>query len=329
MGELGHLLDLAQQRRESLVQKLAAENTDCRRLFHGTVEGRSGLTVDKYGPLVLAQTFHEPLSDLELSALVDRFGEWLVYNHRGELETRFQFHTPEPQAMEPVWASEFGLNYSIQARHKGLDPHLFLDLRVGRRWVLENASDQQVLNLFAYSCGLGQAAVAAGATEVWNVDFSGAALRVGQLNLRHNGLPESRVRFIKEDIFPVLWQLSGIGVKGKRARRGFTKFSQREFDLVLLDPPAFAKGPFHTVDLVNDYQSLFKPALLCLKPGGRILATNNLASVSRDTFEAVLTRCAEKAGRPLQELAWLTPEEDFPSFDGQHPLKIAVARITE
>jgi 23S rRNA (cytosine1962-C5)-methyltransferase len=102
---------------------------------------------------------------------------------------------------------------------------------------------------------------------------------------------------------------------------------RRDFDLVILDPPALAKGPFHTVDLVNDYQSLFKPSLLACAPGGTVLAANNVGSVSREVFGKQLERCADKAGRPLRGLEWLNPDEDFPSFDGHHPLKIAVCLV--
>lgn len=325
--DLAQMLDRAEVRREELRAALSREQTDSYRLFHGTVEGKSGLTIDRYGTLVLAQTFHQPLSPSELSLLVTRFGRRLVYNHRGDKESRFDFHTPPAEALEPVTATELGLKYSIVARHKGLDPHLFLDLRMGRRWLMENAAGCRVLNLFAYSCGMGQVAAFAGATEVWNVDFSASALRVGESNLVLNGIDPAGVRFIKQDVYPVIWQLSGLGVKGKRARRRFQTFPRKEFDLVLLDPPARARGPFHSVDLINDYQSLFKPSLLCLAEGGRVLAANNVAAVSQEDFEHVLVRCAEKAGRPLRSLDWLTPDPDFPSSDGEHPLKVAICQV--
>lgn len=326
---LSSLLEKAEKARASLVQRLAAEETDCWRLFHGVVEGRSGLTVDRYGTLVLAQTFRDPLGPEELSCLQQRYGERLVYNHRGgSKKERFSYHSPSPQAELSV-CRELGLKYAIRARHEGLDPHLFLDFRVGRRWALANSRERSVLNLFSYSCGLGQVALAGGAREVWNVDFSDSALAVGRENLTLNGLTSEGVTFLRQDAFPVLWQLSGMGVKGRRARRPFKKLEPRSFDLVLLDPPARAKGPFHNVDLINDYQSLFKPALLCCAPGGTVLAANNVGSVEPEAFEATLRRCAEKAGLPLAELTWLTPDEDFPSFDGRHPLKLVLCRLAD
>ena len=59
---------------------------------------------------------------------------------------------------------------------------LFLDLRAGRRWVKGAAHDKTVLNLFAYTCGIGVAALAGGARQVVNVDFARSALAVGEAN---------------------------------------------------------------------------------------------------------------------------------------------------
>jgi 23S rRNA (cytosine1962-C5)-methyltransferase len=78
------------------------------------------------------------------------------------------------------------------------------------------------------------------------------------------------------------------------------------------------------VDIARDYSSLFKPAVLATTPGGRVLATNHLASVDCDEWIELLRRCAKKAGRPLRDVELLRPEADFPSFDGRSPLKLAV-----
>ena len=327
MEDLFELLYQAQLRRAELLAELEGEQTDCWRLFHGVSEGLNGLTIDRYGPIILAQTFRGPLTPFEIDALKERYGPGFVYNHRGSKRVSFTLHRLGPDDISEGICQEFGLKYSIKARHRGLDPHLFLDLRSGRRWLLQHSQGKSVLNLFAYSCSLGQVALSAGAQEVWNVDFSDSALEIGRVNLKLNSLPGERVRFLKEDVFPVLWQLTGLGVKGKRARRPFEKVEPRSFDLVLLDPPAKAQGPFQTVDLVNDYQSLFKPALLVCAEGGTVLATNNVGSVDRQSFAEQLLRCAEKAGRPLKSLEWLLPDADFPSFDGQHPLKVAICSL--
>jgi 23S rRNA (cytosine1962-C5)-methyltransferase len=97
---------------------------------------------------------------------------------------------------------------------------------------------------------------------------------------------------------------------------------------VVLDPPAWSKSPFGAVDVAGDYASLFKPAVLATRPGGgRIIATNHVASVELETWVEALKRCAAKAGRPLRSVQPLAPEGDFPSFDGKHPLKIVVCEV--
>ena len=95
----------------------------------------------------------------------------------------------------------------------------------------------------------------------------------------------------------------------------------------MLDPPRFAKGTFGTIDVVHDYQSLFKPALLALSPGGAIVATNHVPGVPASDWHDALRRCALKAGRPLRDLEPVPVDADFPSFDGAPPLKVVIARI--
>ena len=121
----------------------------------------------------------------------------------------------------------------------------------------------------------------------------------------------------------MLRQLSGLGIKGRARKRSFKRMRPEQFDIVVLDPPRRAKSPFGAVDTVNDYQSLLKPALLCTKPAGKLLITNNVASVNRSHWQELVQRCAIKAGRPIQQWDWIEPETDFPSPDQQPPLKLA------
>jgi 23S rRNA (cytosine1962-C5)-methyltransferase len=184
-----------------------------------------------------------------------------------------------------------------------------------------------VLNLFAYSCTAGVAAACAGASEVWNVDFSRSALEVGRRNAELNAIDPERMRFVQEDCLPVMRQLAGLPVKGRASARDYARFEPRLFDLVVLDPPAWSKGPFGAVDVEGDYASLFKPAVLATAPGGAVIATNHVASVERETWTTALSRCAEKAGRPLASIELVAPDADFPSRDGNPPLKVAVCRL--
>lgn len=336
-GSLIGCLAAALAARAELLDRLHAEQTDAYRLFHGSVEGAPGLTVDRYGDLLLVQSFHQPLTDAQWQSLKTYYGGRLpgmalVYNDRSGGNSRVRNALPADEqavATQPRIAQELGVRYSIQGRHAGQDPWLFLDLRAGRRRVMKEAAGKSLLNLFAYTCGVGTAAAKAGAAFVVNVDFSETALAVGKENARLNELAH-RPRFVRSDAFPALRQLSGLGqptmVRGKRMP-AFPKLEPRQFDLVFLDPPAYAKSLFGVVDLLNDYPALFKPALLCTAEGGTLICCNNLAAVQRDAWLDQLERSARKAGRPIREVEWILPEADFPSHDGQPPLKIALLRV--
>lgn len=343
MTPAGDALARAIERRGPWLAELPARGTDCVRLLSGSVEGCPGVTIDRYGPLLLIQTGRDPLpsgAPDELAAIVTRAIGWSlepVWNHRPAFradprQTRrdggFARYFEAPAAVHDAIGLEEGLRFAVDPRHGGLDPLLFLDLRAGRRRVRAIASGRRVLNLFAYTCGLGVAAAAGGAREIVNVDFARSALTYGAINAVLNDIRGPRFRLVHEDVFPVVRQLAGLPVKGRGARRAFLSVPARRFDLVMLDPPRWAKTPFGAVDVVRDYPSLLKPAILCTAPSGQIFATHHVPSVDREELVAVAARTAEKAGRRLAGVEVFGPDADFPSPEGRAPaLKMLLARV--
>jgi len=323
--------------RASLLDALHAVGTDCYRLLHGAVEGMPGLTVDRYGPLLLVQTFRGPLADGGLTAIHAAAQEALrvplvpVWNHRSGARTSADFarhHVPDAAAEALHVGHEAALRLSVCGRHRGLDPLHFLDFRVVRRWLMEHAAGAEVLNLFSYTCSAGVAAAVGGARRVLDVDFASSALAVGARNARLNGVSGDVCERLQSDFFVAARQLAGLPVKGRAARRRrWIRVQPRQFDITVLDPPTFARSPFGTVDLVRDYPSVLKPALLATRPGGTVIAANHVSTVSWSDFERVVLRCAAKAGRPVAHVERLLPEADFPSPDGQPPLKVALLRL--
>jgi len=323
------ILSEAYSARTECIQSLSNEGTDSYRLFHGIAEGAPGVTIDRYGEAILTQSFREPLTSDDLGCIEsfyrERMGENLTffYNDRVSKKT-----LPEKDSDTEYVCKEFGLSFAFKAHHNGLDPWLFLDFRAGRRFVREVSKRRSVLNLFSYTSSVGLVAAAHGASEVWNVDFSLSSLEVGQRNAELNQVAPEKFKIIHEDCIPVMRQLAGLEAGGRRGQKlQYKKFQKREFDLVILDPPAWAKSPFGAIDVVRDYSSLFKPALLCTSKGGTLIATNHVASVSYEDWKSQLEKCAMKVDRPIKKITRLLPEADFPSFDGNHPLKIAVCEF--
>ncbi|MBC3956114.1 class I SAM-dependent rRNA methyltransferase [Pseudomonas triticifolii] len=338
MSSLNQALSVALDNRQRLLAELHGQGTDCYRLFHGSQEGASGLTIDRYGPQLLVQSFHTSLDRdtlLALHAQVNRQLELdtlLVYNDRSQGNSRIDrqdaVYKAEDAALQDQVGHEWGLNYRVRGRHAGQDPLLFLDLRNTRGWVKQHSAGKRVLNLFAYTCGVGLSAAAGGASEVCNLDFAEGNLAVGRENGALNPqLPT--MQFIQSDYFPAIRQLAGLPVSARRSQKlpDYIKLQPRQYDLVLLDPPAWAKSAFGTVDLLRDYQSLLKPALLSTAKDGVLICCNNLAKVSMDDWREQVLRCATKAGRPVREWQVMRPAEDFPSMDNQPPLKTLILQF--
>jgi 23S rRNA (cytosine1962-C5)-methyltransferase len=338
MPSLKQALRAAYRNRAALLVQLHDQATDCYRLFHGSQEGAPGLTVDRYGPQLLVQSFHQPLERDALLTLHEQactnLGEplSLVYNDRSQGNSRIDRNDPvyraDAAAMEDQVGREWGINYRVRARHSGQDPLLFLDLRNVRGWVKANSAGKSVLNLFAYTCGVGLCAAAGGAREVCNLDFAESNLAVGRENGALN--PDlAPMQFIQSDYFSAIRQLADLPVPQRRGRPlpDYPRLAPKQFDLVLLDPPAWSKSAFGTVDLLRDYQSLLKPALLATAEGGVLICCNNLAKVDLEDWHEQVLRCATKAGRPVRDCQVLPPAADFPSADGKPPLKVLMLQL--
>ena len=340
-NELRALVRTALDNRRALLAQCAAEDTDCMRLVNGISEGIPGLTVDRYGEVLLIQTQERAeLSEEEVrlihSEVVEILGTKLelAWNVRGDHALGIAV-----DYTRAFVGRELGIRYDVRPRTRGNDPYLFLDFRNGRRRMAQLAAGKSVLNLFSYTCGIGVVAQKHGAKEVWNVDFSKTALEIGKANAALNACPISEsYRYMEADVLPTMRQLAGLPWKGRRvATRGapvnaekrgkVIPLKPRTFDIVVLDPPRWAKTPFGAIDVVRDYPSLLKPAIACTEKGGVVIATNHVPTVSREEFERIVRRTGEKMERPFASVEVLGPEADFPSFDGQPPLKVAIGVV--
>lgn len=338
MSALLQSLREALARRQPLLTELHEQGSDCYRLFHGSQEGAPGLTVDRYGPQLLVQSFHQALQLNELLSLAEACNHalqvslQLVYNDRSGHHSRIDRSDPvysaTASALEDQIGHEWGLNYRVRGRHPGQDPLLFLDLRNARGWIKQHSAGKSVLNLFAYTCGVGLCAAAGGARRVLNLDFAEGNLAVGRENgLLNPDLPP--MDFLQSDYFPAIRQLAGLPVNQRRGNKlpSYPRLAEEQFDLVLLDPPAWAKSAFGTVDLLRDYQSLLKPALQATAEDGVLVCCNNLAKVTLEDWREQVLRCASKLGRPVRDCQSLSPAQDFPSFDNRAPLKTLILQL--
>jgi 23S rRNA (cytosine1962-C5)-methyltransferase len=324
-GELAVMVSDALSRRESIIETFKSDKTDAYRLFHGTVEGWAGLNVERFGEAVLVTTFREPLNRSALDEIAEALGQGVVYRHRGSREDS----VCEGQVThdQQFVVTERGVKMFADLTGDNLDPGLFLDFRGARRFVASRAEGKSLLNLFSYTCTMGLVATMAGATKVVNSDHSAGHLLYGERNYRENGCSEE-FESVRGDFTPVCRQFAGLPVRGRAAKKhSYPKLAQESFDVVVLDPPTRTKSPFGGVDINRDYPSLLKPALMATAEGGCLVATHHHHFKSREEWGAELRKTIERCSREVRSFRFLENEPDFPSHDGEPPLKIAVIEV--
>ncbi len=238
----------------------ARPGQDACRIFHGRgglYPGCEHLSLDWYAPVWVLTSFL-PMSDDDLRAVQTALSRrpepfhW-VYQCRQSGEARTETRLMAGGVPPAHEVMEQSARYRVHVL-RGQNHGLFLDMACGRRWLRQQARDQRVLNLFAYTCAFSVAALQGGAREVVNLDMAAGALAIGQQNHQLNGLHGAR--FLAHDLFKS-W--------GKVKRMG-------PYDIVVADPPSYQKGSFVAS---KDYARLVRRLPELLAPGGQALLCLN------------------------------------------------------
>jgi 23S rRNA (cytosine1962-C5)-methyltransferase len=273
------------------------------RAVHGEADGVPGTVVDRYADVLAWSTVcagvelrRERLLDAleEIAkprAIVQRDDVWLrakdgLAEERGVLRGTLD---------GPVLVEEAGVTFGVDVLD-GPKTGMFLDQRFHRLAVRPFARNGSVLDAFCADGGFGLHAVAAGARQALLVDGSEAALARARANAERNGLLD-RVELERADL---LDRLPAMVDEGRR------------FDLVILDPPAFAKSRRNVEAATSAYQLLNISALRLLAPYG-ILATSSCSTAFPEReFEKVLRYAARKAGYRVRVLLRGSQPPDHP-----------------
>jgi len=285
-----------------LRRALPEEETTGFRLVHGEDDGLPGLVVDRYGESLVVKLYTAawfPYLDdvlaslqelvrpdrvvLRLSRAVEKIGA-----PSGDLrDGRILRGRP---LSGPVLFQENGLTFEADLV-KGQKTGFFLDQRDNRRRVQGYCAGKSVLDVFAYTGGFSIYAARGGALSVTSLEVSESALAAAERNFRHNaslsGVAAARHRTLVGDAFELL------PVMRDRGER---------FDVVILDPPAFAKAQAQVERAVASYARILRVGLQLLSPGGLLAAASCSSRITADRFREVVNRVAHQAGRPLRIL---------------------------
>jgi 23S rRNA (cytosine1962-C5)-methyltransferase len=280
--------------------------TDAFRVLNGAASGVPGLVVDHFAGWLVAYAYEkEPwIARAEFTralaaatgakglALIDRGAR----GEAGRDEGRILFG----DVPEDAEVREGPLRFRVHPRHPR-NVGLFLDTRRLRERLLETCRSHDVLNLFSYSCSLGIAAAARNTGGVVNVDVSSRYLGWGKDNLALNALDPARTRFVRMDGAKYL---AWAGKKGMA------------FDVVILDPPSFARNEAGVFSFAKDYFRMAGDCAQLLKAGGTLHAMTNYSGITPAEFRAGLEDAVRGRGREPKSLARVEPSEDF---DGAEP----------
>ncbi len=279
------------------------------RLLHGESDGLPGVVADRYDRFAVLKLYSAGLGPhraaivealrVEAEGLAGVYGRDEIprdddEDSAGAPQGRVHWGEEPPERIGIV---EHGMQIFVDVR-RGQKTGYFLDQRENRRMVRELARGRpEALNLFSYTGGFSVAAALGGARHVFSVDVDRDAVALARDNFRANGLDPADHAFAAEDAFELL----------ARSRR-----EGRRFDLVVCDPPAFAKSQKAVEAAVAGYASLNRAALSVLAPGGLLVTASCSARVPAEQFFDAVREAAFKARVDLQLVQETRQPPDHP-----------------
>lgn len=288
---------------------LVTTNTDGYRLIHGENDGLPGLIVDRYDDVLVTKLYSLAwlphlreivpvlLNVLPVQTLVLR----LSRNLQQQPELCYGLEDGSALVGEPpegpVLFTENGLHFKADVVY-GHKTGFFFDQRDNRQRVREYAAGRHVLDVFAYSGGFSVYAAAGGAASVLSLDVSAPALEAARANFNLN--PEvARVphQTLVADAFEGMSSLANQG---------------NLYDLIIVDPPAFAKRQDEIDTALSAYAALTRRALALLSSEGMLVMASCSSRVNADAFYDVVEEAARAAGRPLNIVQRTSHARDHP-----------------
>ena len=197
---------------------------------------------------------------------------------------------------EEFWSVENGLEFRIDWL-RGQKTGFFVDQRENRALVERYATNKEVLNMFCYTGGFSLYALRGGAKRVDSVDVSQKAIDLVNANVAHNFPKAKNHTAVTADAFEYLAAQKNAG---------------RTFDLIILDPPAFAKHRDAVKNALRGYQRINAKAIEMIRPGGILFTFSCSQAVDKEAFRLAVFSAAASVGRKVRILHQLHQPQDHP-----------------
>lgn len=299
----------------------------CCRLIFGEADSFPGLTVDRFGDILVAQVLSlgiEKIKDTIFDSIVKyltEIGEDIrgIYE-RNDSEIRvlegmekhvgfYKFEGASDNIPTVTSIVENGIKYSVDFG-AGQKTGFFLDQKYNRLAVARIAKGKRVLDCFTHTGAFALNAAHAGAESVVAVDISRDAINCAETNARLNAL-DDKIDFVCTDVFDYL--------------HGLEQMKMRNYDLIILDPPAFTKSRNTIKNALRGYREINSLAMKILPRGGYLATCSCSHFCSESYFKQMLHNAAEDAGVSLRQIEarqqspdhpilWNVPETDYLKF---------------
>lgn len=288
-----------------LLELFRSDNSICR-LIHGEGDELPGLVVDFYGGVAVIQCHSFGMYqqiDLIVEALKSALPNELIaiYNKssdtlpkREQIIDGYLFGTYET----PHIALENGVKYNIDWIN-GQKTGFFIDQRENRALLAKYSRDKKILNTFCYSGGFSLAALKNGANEVHSLDSSKKAIELTDNNILLNELVDKHTSIVADAMV-------------------YIRETGEDFDIVILDPPAFAKHRDKRHQAVQGYKRLNAMAMSHIRPGGLLMTYSCSQVVDKSLFTHTIIAAAIESGRSVRILEQLHQPADHP-INAFHP----------
>jgi len=285
--------------------------TNTYRLINSEGDGLPGLIVDRFAEILVAQMHTAGIERLR-SRLIDALMEetdtrGILLRNDSQSRRREGLELEEPQVVTggvpmQVTVRENNVLFLVDP-WQGQKTGFFLDQRDKREALRKYTQAKRVLNCFSYSGSFSvYAALTSEKTRVTSVDISAPAIESARQNFILNGLDPNHHQFLVADVFDYLEQAQGAG---------------EQFDVVVLDPPAFAKTQSARAQALKAYRRLNTLGMQVLRPGGILLTCSCSGVIGMDDLLGALSQSAQRLQRTVQLLETFT-------YGVDHPLNLAM-----
>lgn len=265
---------------------LASEQTTAYRLVNAEGDRLPGLIIDKYEDIIVLQIGTlgmEKLRSWIVDYLIAKLSPKSIYE-KSMLPSRKEEGLQPIQnvlygaAVGEVLIKENGLKFIVPIV-EGQKTGFFLDHRENRQWVRQLAHGKRVLNCFSYTGAFSIYALAGKARQVDSIDISSQAIDIAKRNAELNGFSNDVAGYFTDDVFE------------------FLRNNPLDYDLIILDPPAFAKRQKDIIAACRGYKDINRIALQKMPKGSLLLSSSCSYHVNAELFQKVLFQAACEANR--------------------------------